>query len=121
MPTTSIVVISGWPALVGGAISLALAVIMLIAARPTPDGQTARFVRGWVTVYALIFTALFGVGASAFASGIGTTDGAALPTAIGVALLVAAVLARRIVRRRQRGGPVLIVDNAVPPEPQRPP
>ena len=119
MPTTSSITISGVPALIGGAVLLALAIAMLVAAKPTPDGQPAPFIRRWVTVYALISTALYALGLAAFLTGLGTAGAASTPLAIGIGLAGIAALAWRITRRRWRVTPV-VSDSSLPPEPQRP-
>jgi hypothetical protein len=120
MPSASSITISGLPAFFGGAVLLGLAITMLAMATPTPHGEPARFIRGWVTAYSLIFTALFSLGVSALLTSIGTAGRASLPLAIGLGLTALAALAWRIVRRRRRRAATLVVNNPVSPEPERP-
>jgi hypothetical protein len=97
---------------------MALAILMLWAARPTPDGQAAQFIRAWVTVYALVFTALFSLGATLLLTGLATVGGGLRWTVIGLGLV--ALVAWRVLRRRGRRASLANADDSAPPEPRRP-
>jgi hypothetical protein len=118
MSSDNVITISGVSALLGGAVLIALAVLMLWAARPTPDGQAAPLVRRWITAYALLFTALFSLGTTALLTGLFTVEGGLRWAVLGLG--AGALLAWRILRRRGRRAPPAADEHSAPPEPRRP-